>query len=144
MKHKDQKKFILLNSDFFILKSGFTLFEVIVSIALLSIALAVILQLFSANLRGIATSDAYVDAVIKAESIMREILDNDELTETSWKKITEDGYTIDASITSTAVERTESLLVELLDIHLTINWTEGVKERSISLKTLKVVEKEIL
>jgi prepilin-type N-terminal cleavage/methylation domain-containing protein len=81
-------------------KDGFTLLEVLVALALLSIALVVILQLFSANLRGIAVSEDFTKASMKAESAMREILDDDELAEKSWSETTSDGYKIDAEITT--------------------------------------------
>lgn len=122
---------------------GFTLLEVLVSLALMGIALVAIFQLFSTGLRGVAASDDYVDAVIRAESKMREILDDQDLSEKSWKEITEDGYTIEATVNSTANDRTENLPVKLLEINLTVHWTKGIKERALTLKTMKVVGKKI-
>ena len=124
-------------------RKGFTLLEVLVSLALMGIALVVIFQLFSAGLRGVAASDDYVNAVIRAEAKMREILDDQNLPEKSWKEITEDGYTIEATVNSTANDRTENLQVKLLEINLTVHWTNGIKERALTLKTMKVVDKKI-
>ncbi|MEW6713796.1 MAG: type II secretion system protein [Nitrospirota bacterium] len=120
---------------------GFTLIEILASLAILSISLVVILQLFSINLKGITVSDGYVDAVMKAESVMRDILDNEKLEEKSWSETTEDGYGIDVSITETGNERTENLMVKLMEIDLSIRWQEGIKERKLTLKTMKTVAK---
>lgn len=120
---------------------GFTLIEILASLAILSIALVVILQLFSANLKGIRASDGYVDAVMKAESIMRNILDDEKLAEKSWSETTEDGYGIDVSITETENEKTENLMVKLMAIDLSLRWQEGTKERKLTLKTMKTVAK---
>jgi len=119
---------------------GFTLFEVLVSISILSIAVVVILQLFSAGLRNVRRSDEYVKATIKAEAIMREILD-DELEEGSFSRATEDGYDVDVRIKDVEDDRLESLQVKLLSISLRLRWMDGLKERSIRLDTMKVVKR---
>ena len=120
---------------------GFTLIEILASLAILSIALVVILQLFSVNLKGITTSDGYADAVMKAESVMRNILDDEKLEEKSWSETTEDGYGIDVRIAETENERTENLMVKLMEIDLSIRWQQGTKERKLTLKTMKTVAK---
>jgi len=120
---------------------GFTLIEILASLAILSIALVVILQLFSINLKGITTSDSYADAVMKSESIMRNILDDEKLEEKSWSETTEDGYVIDVSITETGNERTENLMMKLMEIDLSLRWQEGTKERKLTLKTMKTAAK---
>jgi prepilin-type N-terminal cleavage/methylation domain-containing protein len=123
---------------------GFTLLEVLVATAILGIAVAVVLQLFSANLRALTLSEDYVSATRRAEAKMREILDYTPLAETSFSETTVDGYRIDVSVTNALEERTETLPVKLLEISLTVHWTKGIKERSLSLKTMKVVKKEII
>jgi general secretion pathway protein I len=124
-------------------EGGFTLLEVLVALAVLSIALVAVFELFSANLKGIAASDDYVSAVLRAESKMREILDDDKLTEKSWGEATDDGYRMDATVADAATDRTENLQVKLLEITLTVHWTRGTKERSLTLKTMKLVEKQV-
>jgi hypothetical protein len=109
----------------------------------LAIAVTVVLQLFSANLRALTLSEDYVSATKRAEAKMREILDEAPLAETSFSETTGDGYRIDVSVTNALGERTETLPVKLLEISLTVHWTKGIKERSMSLKTMKVVKKEI-
>ncbi len=122
---------------------GFTLLEVLVATAILGIAVTVVLQLFSANLRAISASEDYVSAATKADAKIREILSDNELSAKSFSEVTDDGYGMDVSITDTLKERTENLQVRLLEINLTIHWTRGTKEKSLTLRTLKVVEKQI-
>jgi len=129
---------------YFILRNGgFTLLEVLVALAILSIALVVVLQLFSANLRGIAVSEDFTKAVMKANSVMREILDADDMAEKSWTETTDDGYKIEAQITTAEKERTENLSLQLLQIKLTLHWTDGTKDRALTLKTLKTIAKKV-
>jgi len=122
---------------------GFTLLEVLVAIAILGIAITVVLQLFSANLRAISVSGDYVSAATKAEAKMREILSDDKLSEKSSSETTDDGYRIDVSVTDALKERTDNLQVRILEIDLTVHWTRGTKERSLAMKTMKLVNKEI-
>lgn len=124
-------------------KSGFTLLEILVALAILGIAITIILQLFSANLRALSVSGNYVSAVTRAEAKMREILDDSNLSEKSWSEVTDDGYRFDASLTETLKDRTENLQVRLLEVALTVQWTEGSKKKSLTLKTMKVVNKQI-
>jgi len=123
--------------------AGFTLLEVLVAVAILGIAIAVILQLFSADLRAISVSGNYVAAAAKAEAKMREVLDDDALTERSLSETTDDGYRIDVAVTRALGNRTENLPVMLLDVSLTVHWTKGTKERTLTLRTMKMVEKKI-
>jgi general secretion pathway protein I len=121
--------------------AGFTLLEVIVAMAILGIAITVVLQLFSANLRAISVSGDYVTAATRAEVKMREILSDDKLSEKSFSEVTQEGYRIDVLINDVLKERTENLQVKLLEVDLTIHWIQGTKQKSMSLRTFKVVEK---
>ncbi|OGW41294.1 MAG: hypothetical protein A2Y97_06740 [Nitrospirae bacterium RBG_13_39_12] len=111
--------------------------------ALLGIAITVVLQLFSANLSAISASGDYISASTKAAAKMREILADDSLSEKSLSEVTDDGYRIEVSITDAIEERTENLQIKLLQIDLTIHWTKGIKDKSITLRTMKVVNKEV-
>jgi len=122
---------------------GFTLLEVLVAIAVLGIAVTLVLQLFSTDMRAIVASEDYVSAAAKAQAKMREVLDDDALTEKSSSEATDDGYRMDVSVTSVAKERTENLPVDLLDISLTVRWMNNAKERSLTLRTLKAVPKKV-
>lgn len=124
-------------------ESGFTLLEVLVAVALLAIAVTVVIQLFSANLRSVTVSEDYVSAALKANVVMREVLDDEDLTEKSRSERTNDGYRVDVAVTETAKERTDNLQVRLLEVTVKVSWAKGIKERSLALKTLKVVNKKV-
>ncbi len=128
---------------FGVYEAGFTLLEVLVALTLLSVALVVILQLFSANLRGIATSEDLAKATMRAEATMRDVLDDEDIGEKSSSETTPDGYRIDVAIIKADEKRTENLPLELLQISLTVHWKDGVKERSLTLKTMKAVTKKV-
>lgn len=123
--------------------AGFTLLEVIIALALLGIAITVVLQLFSSNMRSISASEDYVYASLRAEAKMREVLDDDNLSEKSWSEVTDDGYRMDVLITNALNDRTENLSVNIFEVDLILHWTRGTKERSIALRTMKVVDKQI-
>ncbi len=122
---------------------GFTLLEVLAAVAILGMALAVIMQLFSANLHGIAASDDYLAASMAAEAKMREIIDNGDYRERAWSETTAEGYHVDISVRSALEERTESLPVQLHEITLSLRFVSGAKERTISLRTLKTAARTI-
>ena len=124
-------------------QNGFTLLEVLVAIAILGIAVAVVLQLFSANLRAISDSGDYVIAVTRAEMKMREVLADEDLSEKAYSETTNDGYRMDIAVAETLQDRTETIEKRLLEIILTVHWTKGTKERSYTLRTMKMVNKRI-
>ncbi|MCX7912957.1 MAG: prepilin-type N-terminal cleavage/methylation domain-containing protein [Thermodesulfovibrionales bacterium] len=125
------------------LSKGYTLIEILVALSILGIAITVILQLFSANLRAISRSEDYVHALIKADIRMRELLQSEDLQEKIWSETTDSGHRVDVVITEILKEKTETLQFSLMEIHLTISWRENLKSKSYSFKTLKTVAKKI-
>ena len=128
----------LLNGE-----KGFTLLEVLVALAILGIAVTVIIQLFSANLRTLSASEDYVSASLQGAAKMRALLDDKDLDEKAWTEISPEGYRLDIAVKEGLTDRTEILPVKLLDIALTIQWTKGNRVRSMTFQTLKLVKKEI-
>ncbi len=123
--------------------AGFTLLEVLVALAVLGTAVAIILQLFSANIRSVVSAEDYVAAAVAGEVKMREVLENAKLQEPdSWSESTEDGYRFDISLSDTLKDRTDPLPVKLLQVDLTVRWRKGLSEKSIGLKTIKMVNKQ--
>lgn len=124
-------------------RSGFTLLEVLVAVALLGIAITVVLQLFSANLQALSSSEDYVAAATRANIKLREVVDEEEIAESSWTEVSEEGYTMDVSITNALEDRTEKLQVALFEIALTVRWSKGARQRSLTLRTLKALPRQI-
>jgi general secretion pathway protein I len=124
-------------------EKGFTLLEIMVALSLIGIVLVVVLQLFSANLRSLSSSESYVNAAAHAEAIIRNILEDEEFPNTTLSGTTEDGYRYEATIAKGYEERVQALNVDLYQVKVIIHWSEGLRERSLSLQTLKLTEKKI-
>lgn len=113
------------------------------ALALLSIAGGVVFQLFSIATRGIARSEDYVNAEVRAEARMREILDRQVQVPAAWSEETRDGYRIDVTVSDALQERTRELPVKLSQVAITIHWKRSMAERSITLRTLRTVQRKI-
>ena len=124
-------------------EKGFTLLEVLAAVAILGMSLAVILQLFSANLRGISASEEYLAASLAAEAGLREVLEAGDLSERTWTETTPEGYQMEIAVAPVLQERTESLPVELHQITLTLHFTRGLRDRSITLRTMRTAARKI-
>lgn len=122
-------------------RRGFTLLEVLVSLAIMAIAVTLVVQLFSSNLRAVSRSGDMTVAAIRADALIREVLDGLSPASVSWSGVTTDGYRIDVSITEVLREKTDSLPFKLLDLSVTVGWTGGGREKSLVLKTQKLVER---
>jgi len=124
-------------------KEGFTLLEVLVATSILGIALAIVLQLFSVNLKAISASSEYISGVMTGEARMRELLHADSISEQVTSEMTSDGYRIDIAVHETLADRTENLPVRLFAINMRVSWAIGSHEKSISLNSLKTVRREL-
>ena len=120
---------------------GFTLLEVLVALAIMAIATTLVVQLFSADLRAIASSGDMTSAAVRGDSRIREILAEPSLEENTWSEETEDGYRMDIAVSEVMKPRTDNLPVKLMEVALTIRWIEGMKEKSLRLKTMKMIDK---
>lgn len=120
---------------------GFTLLEILVALAVLAIAGTLVLQLFAANLRSVAVAGDVTSAAARADARMREILAAAPPAETAWSETTEDGYRMDVSVAEILRERTESLPVRMMEVSLTIRWAAGGRERSLELRSARLVDR---
>jgi general secretion pathway protein I len=123
--------------------SGFTLLEVLVALSLLGIAIISVIQLFSLDLRSISSSEDYVAGVLEAQSKMREVLSEEEMSERSWRGVTENGYQFEVSISKSLPERVEELQVRVFDVGVTVSWMKGARQKSMKLTTQKMVRKQV-
>jgi general secretion pathway protein I len=121
-------------------KEGFTLLEVLVAFVLLATTVTIILQLFSANIKALSTSEDYASAVVRAEAKMREILDKEELSENTWSEATPEGDRFDVIVVKAYETRTKDIPLKILEIDLTMSWKKGEKNKSLMLKTMKTVK----
>ena len=121
--------------------SGFTLLEVLVALAIMGIAVVLILQLFSANLRALSVSSDMTSAITMANARLREILTESSLKEAAWSEAKENSYPMDISISEALPDRTDNLSVRLLEVALTVRWQTGSKAKKLTLRTVKMVNR---
>lgn len=120
---------------------GFTLIEIMVALTVMGFAVVSLVQLFSSNLRMIGTSQDYMTALTHAESMMREIVESDKIEEKSWKEETDRGYQVEVTVSETLKERTDNLPIKLLQIEMVFSWEKSSRKKSMTFRTMKVVNK---
>jgi len=117
-------------------RRGFTLMEVIVSVALLAISFVMIMQLFSGGLRASRTSCDYSRAIVHAKDKMEETMLSPQSTSGEF----EDGFRWETEI-EPVIEPSEEVAYSLLKIKVKVLWDDvrGKTNRVelISLKTIK-------
>lgn len=121
--------------------SGFTLIEVIVAIAILSISLVMVMQLFAGGLRASRTSCDYTRAIVHAK---------DKMEELSIEPIQDSGEFEDGFIWESEVQPYEGLNKELEDsgfnllkIKVKVSWFNlARKQKSVELVSLKTMVEE--
>jgi general secretion pathway protein I len=123
-------------------EEGFTLLEVVVAFSLLAVTVTVILQLFSSNLRVLATSEDYAAAVLRAEAKMRDVLDDKDVAEGTSSETTPEGYLVETTVTKVYEQRTRELPFEVLEVGVRLTWRSLLAERSMTLRTMKTVKKQ--
>jgi type II secretion system protein I len=124
------------------LPDGFTLLEVLVSLAITAIAIVLLLQLFSSNLRAIAVSGDAISAAAVANDRLREILADPSLAEGYRSETRDNGYRMDISIAEVLQDRTDNLPAKLMEVALTVHWSEGSKDKKFTLRTMKTIDRE--
>jgi len=112
-----------------------------VALTVMGFAVVYLVQLFSSNLRLIGTSQDYMAALTQAEAVMREIVESDKIEEKSWKEETDQGYQVEVNVSETLKERTDNLPIKLLQIELVFSWEKALRKKSVTLRTMKVVNK---
>ena len=117
--------------------AGFTLIEVVVSIAILGICIAMVMQLFASGLRAARSSCDYTRAVVHAKDKMEELsitLDNDSGE-------FEDGFSWESEIQD--YKELEEVSHKLMKLKVKIIWPDVFKKRkSMELVSLKMVSGE--
>ncbi len=120
---------------------GFSLIEVLVSFVLLSLALTVILQIFSGALRGAAASERYAAAMVVANNRIAMLRQGPEIQPGTTAGV--DGiYLWQLEITPSPLESTASASsagpYQLLDVNLRVRWQQGGRTPQITLHTLRL------
>ncbi|MDO8282400.1 MAG: type II secretion system protein [Thermodesulfovibrionia bacterium] len=113
---------------------GFTLIEVIVSVAIMSICLVMVMRLFSAGLRASRSSCDYTRAMVHAKEKMEELSFKPEAGSGDF----DDGFKWEAELVPYMFS--EEARYNLWQLKVKISWTTAVtKESSIELVSLKAL-----
>ena len=120
-------------------KNGFTLLETLVAMMILSIALVVVLQLFSGALNTGHISESHTRAVWHAREKMDELLLYETLSEEIQEGDFEDGYRWRYQIEQAAADSQMNLEdVAVFTITVWISWEQGQKTKQMILSALTI------
>ncbi|KQC11506.1 MAG: hypothetical protein APR62_09730 [Smithella sp. SDB] len=122
-------------------EEGFTILEIMVALVLIAVVVSSFIQLSSANLNNLSSSDDQIDALIHANAKMREILDLEKIEDKSWNETDNDGYSYEITMAESLTDRTDSLNVKMEEITLLTKWVKNNKKKEVVLKTAKVISK---
>ena len=114
---------------------GFSLLEVIIAIAILSMGIAAIIQLYSMNLNRIQKADLYTRAIIYARSAMDETLSSSSLDETTETRDINGQFELTKSVTAIAGDDKD--IADTYEIMVNVRWKGG----SVVLKARKSILK---
>ncbi|RLC13964.1 MAG: hypothetical protein DRI57_15295 [Deltaproteobacteria bacterium] len=122
---------------------GFTLIETLVAMMVLSVALVVILQLFSGGLKAGRLSEQYTAAVFHAREKMEEILLVEELTDEVLEGDFDDEFKWKAEIVflEPPEEEKAETQFDTFNIRVEVNWNEGERKKHFEISTLKITGK---
>ncbi len=143
-------KVVMTSRDNVYSTSGFTLMEVVVALAILSVGLTVIIELFAGGLRLARTSEEYTKAVSYARIKMEELAVKQKMEQGSEEGKFDETFRWQVGVKKVNVLPIEKnpdlkIPVELFQIQVKVIWKSGSKERSTyveSYRTMKVEDEE--
>jgi general secretion pathway protein I len=127
---------------------GFTLMEVLVSMAILGIALTLILELFSGGLRSAKISEEYTKAIWYGKAKMEEMLTVQDLTEGVTEGSFDSQYTWRSEVKKSNPKLTAegdvplTLPIDLYQIIVRVSWASGSGQRSYEVESLRIFKSE--
>jgi general secretion pathway protein I len=139
-----RRKSVRLDSE---VRSGFTLIEVVVALAILSVGLTVVIELFAGGLRLARVSEEYTKAVNYGRIKMEEIAVKPKIEEGSEEGKFDSTFRWQVGVKKVDVLPIEKkpdieVPVELFQIQVKVIWKSGSKERSTSVETYKMMRVE--
>ena len=114
---------------------GFTLFEVLIAIVILTMSLSALLPSFSGGLRGATAIDDHLRARLFAQSIMAEVSNNRDPQPVA-RQGEFDKFTWHLSVTPYDANVSPQPVWRLYRLVLTVAWSPG---RQIELQTLRMM-----
>lgn len=123
-------------------EGGFTLLEVVVSLALLGLLFAAVFGVFAAGMRSSRTSSEYTLATIEAERIILDVLAKGIGPEVQ-KGVTEAGYRWRAEAVPDQ-SNTDEVPARVFHVRVSVAWPSGNREKQLDLVTLALGPKHQL
>lgn len=116
--------------------AGFTLIEILVAFVIATLFLGAFYEIFSTSIEGAATSEAYSGAVLLAEST----LDTASKSQLIPRQSTDEmgRYRVQTSVDARPDLMRPGVAVMPYQIRVRVGWREGLRERMISLSTLRL------
>ncbi len=115
----------------------------LIAVSILAIAVTVLMQVFSNNLRSLSYSEDHINALIRAEEAIRDLSISSEIAEGSYLSRTPEGFIIKSDVIAVNSERTKDIPVSMFEVTVTVLWQKDKGERSITLKTYKTIAKKV-
>jgi general secretion pathway protein I len=129
-------------------RTGFTLIEIVVALAILSIGLTVILELFAGGLRSARVSEDVTKATWHGQTKMEEMLTTRDLGEGVSEGTFDDQFSWKSEVKKATPplgqdENTgASPPVDVYLIIVTVTWPSGTGKRSVELESLRAYKSE--
>ena len=123
---------------------GFSLLEVLVAFAILSVSLGVLLQVFATGLRNAGTADDYTQATLYAESILAAIGKETPLEEGNHSGPINDRFSwrSTTSAYTDGMPDPEITRVRAYRVGVEVFWDGSSQTRSVTLETLRLAPLE--
>ncbi|MDS4019173.1 MAG: type II secretion system protein [Candidatus Competibacter sp.] len=125
---------------------GFSLLEVLVAFAILSVSLGVLLQVFATGLRNAGTADDYTQATLYAESILAAIGRETPLSEGVREGPVNDRFSWRSTVNafSEGLPDSEQTRLRAYRVSVEVFWPGLLHPRSVLLETLRLAPLEPL
>jgi general secretion pathway protein I len=129
--------------------SGFTLLEVMIAVAIAAIGIVSLLELFGGSMRLARASSEQTHAVVLASGLIDQAMWRAELPERELQGDDGDYHwsmtikAVDPELGSSEDEQLEDISkeYELYEIAVSVEWGSRQSPKSVSLKTLRMMEK---
>ncbi|HHN65054.1 MAG TPA: prepilin-type N-terminal cleavage/methylation domain-containing protein [Nitrospirae bacterium] len=113
---------------------GFSLFEVLIAMSILSISVVLILQLFSMGLRSTKKAEDYTTALVIARSLMNEALSAGSIEDAGMEEEYEGGYSAERTIEE--VSQDEEGATRLYRITVIVRWPPSGRLKLTSMRAV--------
>ena len=117
---------------------GFTLVEVIVALAMLSIGLSVLLGLISSGLRQAKTAERAAEASSLTQSLLAEVGTRRPVKQGAFEETMPSGFRGHLTIEPYGAPAVEGSPIGLYLVSADVEWEDVAERRSFALKTLRL------